>query len=80
MKKILVISGVLLLLTVILAACGGKATPTAAPVAPKPAAATATEAPTAAPELTGDSLRGGKLYDIWFEELGVDAPTDVNPL
>jgi mono/diheme cytochrome c family protein len=85
MKKMLFLSGLLLLLAVFLTACGGgQAAPTTAPVATEvsaaPDAPTATEAPTTAPVVTGDSIRGGKLYDIWFEELGVDAPTDVNPL
>jgi mono/diheme cytochrome c family protein len=79
MKKILIITGILLVLAAILAACGGEATPTEAPVATE-AEVAPTDAPTAAPEVTGDSLRGGKLYDIWFEELGIDAPQDINPL
>ena len=66
-----------------LTACG-QSTPVATeePVQAKPttAPAEATEAPaepTAAPvamELDGDGARGGRLYDAWFEELGVDAP------
>ena len=75
MKKMLVLPGVLLLLAVILTACGGQAAITdAAKVAP------AVAAPTATPDLTGDPLRGAKLYDIWFEELVVDPPTLLNPL
>lgn len=31
-------------------------------------------------ELFGDPLRGGRLYDNWFEELGVDAPEGDQPL
>ncbi len=88
MKKMLVGLGVSLVLAAVLTACGAPAaeTPAAPAAAPTVAAATAaptvapTEAPTALPELTGDSLRGGKLYDIWYAELGADAPTDVNPL
>ena len=89
-KKMLVLLGAVLLLAVILTACGAPAAaPTAAPAAAPTAAVAAateaptvapTEAPTALPELTGDSLRGGKLYDIWYAELGVDAPKDINPL
>ncbi len=75
MKKMLVLPGILLVLAVILAACGGKA---AISDAPKVAAATA--APTSIPAVTGDPLRGAKLYDIWFEELVVDPPKEVNPL
>ncbi len=68
----------------IVAACG-QATPTAAPpaAATQPPAATvapATEAPTAAPELVGDSIRGGLLYDKWWAVLGLDKPTDDQPL
>lgn len=71
-----IIAGVML----VLSACGGKATPapTQAPVVT--AAAVVTQAPTAAPELVGDSIRGGKLYDIWFEETGATPPTDVSAL
>ena len=79
-KKILIVTGVLLLVGAILTACGGQTAPTAAPAIQAAATTAATEAPTTAPELTGDTIRGGKLYDIWFEELGVDAPKDVNPL
>jgi thiosulfate dehydrogenase len=76
----------------IVAACGQAATtaaPTPAP-ATKPPVATATqppatqppatEPPTAAPQLVGDSIRGGKLYDTWWAALGVDAPTEDQPL
>lgn len=49
-----------------------------------PAQAEPTEAiePTEAvmPELVGDSLRGGQLYDKWWSVLGVDAPTSDHPL
>jgi len=76
MKKMLVLLGILIALAVILTACGGQTTPTTAPATK----AATTAAPTAAPGLTGNSIRGGKLYDIWFEELGVAAPKDVNPL
>ncbi|GAB4280475.1 MAG: hypothetical protein Kow0080_33370 [Candidatus Promineifilaceae bacterium] len=31
-------------------------------------------------ELFGDPLRGGRLYDNWFEELGMDAPEGDQPL
>ncbi len=80
MKRMLILLGVLLVAGAILAACGSQTTATTAPAATTAPTVAATEAPTAAPELTGDSIRGGKLYDIWFEELGVDAPKDVNPL
>jgi len=83
MKKVLVLTGVLLLLAVVVAACGGQATPTAAPTAKAPAAPkapAATKAPTAAPQLVGDPIRGGKLYDDWIKETGVEAPKDDQPL
>lgn len=70
MKKPLVITGVLMVLAAFLVACGSNVAPTAVPAKP----------PTAAPELFGDPIRGAKLYDIWFEELGANPPTDVNPL
>jgi thiosulfate dehydrogenase len=65
-------------LALVLVACGGKATqaPTAAPTE----APVVTEAPTAAPvALSGDALRGGKLYDNWMKELGADIPAKENP-
>jgi mono/diheme cytochrome c family protein len=73
----IIVAGVAL----VLAACGAKATPAPVEAPVVTAAPVVTEAPTAAPvELSGDSIRGGKLYDIWFEETGADAPTDVSAL
>lgn len=70
----LFVAGVML----VLAACGGNATEE--PTAAFTAAPVVTEAPTAAPvALSGDSLRGGKLYDNWMEELGADVPAGLNP-
>ena len=68
----------------IVAACG-QATPNSAPteaVSPaNPTAAVApTEPPVAAPQLVGDSLRGGVLYDKWWPVLGLDAPEGDQPL
>ena len=74
-----------LLAMMALVACGGgkETTPPAEATVAEPAAAEATvaapaaaEATVAAPvvELFGDTLRGARLYDAWFEELGVDAP------
>lgn len=58
-----------------------KAPPTAAPAPTKVAAApTAETAQTAAPELVGDMIRGGKLYDSWWGETQQEAPTENNPL
>jgi thiosulfate dehydrogenase len=49
--------------------------------APPPTIA-ATDAPTATslPELSGDPVRGGLLYDAWWPVLRIDAPTDDHPL
>ena len=30
--------------------------------------------------VAGDGVRGGALYDAWWEVLGVDAPTTDHPL
>ncbi|GAB4501683.1 MAG: hypothetical protein Fur0035_12260 [Anaerolineales bacterium] len=85
MKKMLVLTGVLLVLAAVLVACGAPAAteaPAAATEAPAVVATeapAATEAPTAAPALSGDSLRGAKLYDNWMKELGADVPGTENP-
>lgn len=81
-SKWLMLTGVLLIAAAILAACGGQqAQPTTAPATEPPAtAAPATEPPTAVPELTGDPIRGGLLYDNWMSALGVDAPEGDHPL
>ncbi|MFQ5577061.1 MAG: hypothetical protein ACE5G8_08750, partial [Anaerolineae bacterium] len=63
-------------------ACGQSApAPTEAPAQPAaptaaPAEPTKAPEPTEAPamELEGDGARGGRLYDAWWKELGVDAP------
>ena len=89
-KTLLIVLILLSILALALAACGGsqEAASTQAPAA-QPTTAPATQAtaapavqPTEAPavELFGDSLRGGRLYDTWFEELGVDAPEGNHPL
>ncbi len=85
MKKLLVLAGVLLAVTAVLTSCGAPAaTPTTAPstvpATVAPTVAPATEAPTAGLELSGDSIRGGKLYNTWLEETGADAPTELNPV
>ena len=65
------------------AACGQAATlapPTDAPVV-MTATLPPTEAPTESPPvLTGDAARGGRLYDKWTEELGLDVPEGNHPL
>ena len=82
MKKILVLTSILLIAAASLTACGGQATeapvesvapeaPAEAPVAP--------EAPVMS-ELIGDAIRGGLLYDDWVKALGVDAPEGDQPL
>jgi len=75
---LLIIVGVAL----VLVACGGKATeaPTAAPTKAPTSAPVVTEAPTAMPELSGDPIRGGLLYDNWIKTLGVDTPEGNQPL
>lgn len=83
-SKWLMLMGALLVVAAILAACGGQTAPATespkttespkATEAPKP-----TEAP-AMPELSGDPLRGGLLYDHWINVLGVDAPEGNQPL
>ncbi|PJB67562.1 MAG: hypothetical protein CO094_03645 [Anaerolineae bacterium CG_4_9_14_3_um_filter_57_17] len=78
MKKILIVTGLLLVVAAVLVACGAPA----APATEAPAAATvvpATEAP-AMPELSGDPIRGGLLYDDWIKTLGVDTPAENQPL
>ena len=77
-KRVFSLVVVALGVMLVLAACVGKATeaPTAAPTS----APVVTEALTAAPiTLSGDSLRGGKLYDNWMKELGADVPAHLNP-
>ncbi|MBT3190666.1 MAG: cytochrome c [Anaerolineae bacterium] len=55
--------------------------PAAAPEEPAPAPEepAAVEEP-AAPALSGDSLRGGLLYDKWWTPLGLDAPEEDQAL
>lgn len=76
----------------IISSCAPRATPTAAPPPtstsrPKPTAQPTTAASqpaTAAPEqvvdVKGDMIRGGKLYDAWWTEIGQDPPKDDQPL
>ena len=65
----------LMLIGVVTAGCTSSTpAPTAAPLA--------TTEPTSppAPELIGDPVRGGVLYDAWWEEIGADKPTTDQPL
>lgn len=89
MKKLLIILGVWLILAAVLVGCGGQtatqAPATEAPVVEQPTevptiAPTATQAPTATPELAGDPIRGGLLYNDWMKALGVDVPAVDQPL
>jgi thiosulfate dehydrogenase len=80
----LILLGVLILA---MTACSG-ADQTDAPVIDEPAVVEDTSseeqssepAEQSAPELFGDSLRGGLLYDKWWKPLGLDAPEADHPL
>lgn len=61
----------------VVAACGGQATK--APAVVVTDAPAINEAPVTS-ELSGDSIRGAKLYDNWIKELGTDVPADMHPL
>jgi len=65
----------LVLIGVVVAGC---TTPTPAATS----APVATTEPTAvpAPELEGDMVRGGLLYDVWWDVVGAEAPTTDQPL
>lgn len=84
MKKFLVLTGLMLILVTILAACGAQPTETVkAPAVVEATAAPEVIQPTEAPvvvELTGDPLRGGQLYDHWIKVLDVEAPEGNQPL
>ena len=84
-RSIFLVASVLAFALLILAACGGGGkeapSPTDTPASAEAPAEQATEAPEAPapaeeaqPELIGDPLRGGLLYDEWWPVLGVDAP------
>ena len=90
LKAGMIIYGTLLVVIAVVSGCATPATPTSAPeVAPTtpptavPAAAvppTAPPADTPAPELVGDPVRGGLMYDKWWAAAGVDAPAGDHPL
>jgi thiosulfate dehydrogenase len=90
----LMLAGLTMVLLAILTACARQTAtpaattemvqvPPASPTLPPPAP-TATHAPaptpTEVPQLSGDLVRGGLLYDKWWEELGIDAPSEDHPL
>jgi thiosulfate dehydrogenase len=92
-RSIFLIVSVLAFALLIVAACGGRGSEESAPAdtpAPTEAPAeqaTEQDAPEAEapaeetqPELIGDSLRGGLLYDKWWPILGVDAPEEDQAL
>lgn len=79
MKKItairwLLFMGIFMMVSLMTAACG-TTEPTAAPATQESATEDATT-----PELAGDPVRGGQLYDEWWPVLGVDEPTTDQPL
>ena len=81
MQKTLVLIGSLLVIGAILAACGSQ--PTESPVSELSTGASTIERPLeplAMHELVGNILRGGLLYDNWFQVLGMDAPEGDQPL
>ena len=92
MKKMLIIVGALLVLAAVLVACGwqaGTQAPTTdVPVVEQPTNTTVVEQPTATtapndtavPELVGDPIRGGLLYNDWMNGLRVDVPATDQPL
>jgi len=74
-KRFIFTLTMLAMMSVFLAACGEKMTPTPAPT-PEP-----TPEPTEPiVTLTGDAIRGGLLYDKWWKVAGVNEPTEDHPL
>src|SRR5512139_3667454 len=81
----LIVTGlIILLMSGVLVGCSSTpAAPVEQPVeTTEPSEPTSPPAPaaTAEPELQGDPVRGGLLYDQWMEALGVDAPAGDHPL
>src|SRR3990172_2406752 len=75
--QLIVWGAALALIALVAVGCNAAATPAPATTAP-----TAPPAPpaTTAPELAGDMIRGGLLYDVWWDVVGADAPTTDQPL
>ncbi len=78
LSLIVIVAGLML----VLAACGGKATEAPVAVTEAPIVTEAPVVVTEAPvvELSGDAIRGGRLYNSWYTEAGTDRPTEINPL
>lgn len=74
---------ILILVIISLTACGGReAVPEVVPTKEevKQDADSSQNEETSPPELLGDPLRGGLLYDKWWKIVGADEPTDDHPL
>jgi mono/diheme cytochrome c family protein len=81
MKKMPVLIGGLLVMGVILAACGSQSTESqASELANGVSVIEQLPETSAIPKLVGNILRGGLLYDNWFKVLGMDAPEGDQPL
>jgi hypothetical protein len=77
MKKILMLLGTMLLLAVVLAACGGKPEPTAAPTA-APVETTPTPEPVVVPNLQAwESSGHNNVTDEPFRHWDADTPAEV---
>lgn len=82
---VIMIGALLVLVGLITLGCAGTTAPTAPPPAAEAAAPTSppAEAPTVTttvPELAGDPVRGGLLYDEWWGVIEADEPTTDQPL
>ncbi|MEK7787511.1 MAG: hypothetical protein AAB658_19075, partial [Chloroflexota bacterium] len=89
LKAGMIIYGTLLVVIAVVSGCATPATPTSAPevapttpptAVPTAVPSTAPPADTPAPELVGDPVRGGLMYDKWWVAAEVDAPTGDHPL
>jgi thiosulfate dehydrogenase len=71
----------LLVIGVVAVGCATPAAPpTTVPATSVPAAPPTTVPATSVPALSGDSVRGGLLYDVWWDVVGAEAPTTDQPL